>query len=225
MNRTVRIVMASIFCMLAGGAAQSSWANVTYSYSGNDFTQIENDYALPVPGTYTTAMNVSGWFEVAGPLAANTSHLLVTPLSYSFTDDRSTYTNLDSVLSSADSFEVSTNATGNIVSWFIGVQAFGTGNLWTTNDNSRQCGPSAPCVFDYGAVEPNWYNSTTQRDSAIVWNNPGSWTSTVPEPESYAMLLAGLSLLGIVARRRKQKEAAQGPLPFGSTTRMRRPRR
>jgi hypothetical protein len=33
--------------------------------------------------------------------------------------------------------------------------------------------------------------------------------SPVPEPESYAMLFAGLGLLGFAARRRKQKEAAQ----------------
>jgi len=30
----------------------------------------------------------------------------------------------------------------------------------------------------------------------------------IPEPETYAMMLAGLGLMGFVARRRKQKEAA-----------------
>jgi hypothetical protein len=30
----------------------------------------------------------------------------------------------------------------------------------------------------------------------------------VPEPETYAMLLAGLGVMGAVVRRRKQKQAA-----------------
>lgn len=32
-------------------------------------------------------------------------------------------------------------------------------------------------------------------------------TASVPEPETYAMLLAGLGLMGFMARRRKQQEA------------------
>jgi hypothetical protein len=36
----------------------------------------------------------------------------------------------------------------------------------------------------------------------------GCITTPIPEPETYAMLLAGLGLLGWHARRRKQKEAA-----------------
>lgn len=35
--------------------------------------------------------------------------------------------------------------------------------------------------------------------------NPGSFTLAVPEPSSYAMLLAGLGLVGLVASRRRQQ--------------------
>ena len=36
----------------------------------------------------------------------------------------------------------------------------------------------------------------------------GDVAAPIPEPETYALMLAGLGLLGIVGRRRKQKEAA-----------------
>jgi hypothetical protein len=35
----------------------------------------------------------------------------------------------------------------------------------------------------------------------------GFLIAAVPEPETYAMMLAGLGLLGFIARRRKQKAA------------------
>jgi hypothetical protein len=38
-----------------------------------------------------------------------------------------------------------------------------------------------------------------------VYRAFASFTPSVPEPETYVMLLAGLGLLGFAARRRKQK--------------------
>ena len=43
--------------------------------------------------------------------------------------------------------------------------------------------------------------------SAQAWYVPSS-VMPIPEPETYAMLLVGLGMLGFAARRRKQKEAA-----------------
>jgi hypothetical protein len=44
-------------------------------------------------------------------------------------------------------------------------------------------------------------------DMGLWAYSTGSIVSAVPEPETYAMLLAGLGLMGGIARRRKQKRA------------------
>lgn len=54
-----------------------------------------------------------------------------------------------------------------------------------------------------GVTEVTWYDSGNS-DSAF----DNVTINAIPEPETYAMLLAGLGLLGFAARRRKQKLAA-----------------
>ena len=44
---------------------------------------------------------------------------------------------------------------------------------------------------------------------SVYWDNAEyGGTAAVPEPETYAMMLAGLGMLGFIARRRKQQAAA-----------------
>lgn len=55
-----------------------------------------------------------------------------------------------------------------------------------------------------------WYNDELNHASLYVLADFTAPAAPIPEPETYAMLLAGLGLLGFAARRRKFKQAAAG---------------
>jgi hypothetical protein len=57
----------------------------------------------------------------------------------------------------------------------------------------------------------NLRRATTLDDPNTNWNGDfgtggGAIVPGIPEPETYAMLLAGLGLLGLVARRRTRRQ-------------------
>jgi hypothetical protein len=74
-------------------------------------------------------------------------------------------------------------------------------------------GPNLSNGFSNGALSPGFIDATgNQRDNHWAFDvlNVNSAVvvppiNAVPEPESYAMMLAGLGLLGFIARRRKTR--------------------
>lgn len=100
----------------------------------------------------------------------------------------------------------------NLVSQQTIVYTSGASFSQTINMPSSINGGGAFVGFiDYGqqisSVTFNATNDILAFDDLRFGNSAGNPTTPVPEPETYAMMLAGLGLMGAVARRRKAKQA------------------
>lgn len=84
-----------------------------------------------------------------------------------------------------------------------------TGHDFFTGDASRN-----PDSHEHARVQSDWLPNTTLVSFEDLYNGPFDYNdlsfsfsntiAAVPEPETYAMFLAGLGLVGFFARRRKQ---------------------
>jgi len=103
-----------------------------------------------------------------------------------------------------------------LAAWEIINDSGGTGTYNITSGDFNVSSGDAGTL----ALSNNWLSVVNSGSYAIsqdlgVWvqdcasgnctQDLGVFTSMIPEPETYAMLLAGLGLMGFVARRRKQK--------------------
>jgi hypothetical protein len=161
-------------------------AVTTYTYTGSSFTSATSPY--------TTNDSVTGSITLANALASNlTNFTTVVPTSFSFSAGVSTLTNATPNVGSLFAFK--TDAFGDISQWQI---AIFTGSVFQFSIGTT----NAPSLFTpTDQIIVNGGNTAFGQ----IQNSPGTWAVTsVPEPESYAMFLAGLGLMGGIARRRQQ---------------------
>jgi hypothetical protein len=158
-------------------------ASTTYTYTGNDFQSVFG-------GSYTTSDFVSGFFTVATVLPDNltNSNNNVTPTAYSFTDGVQTFSSLSPPTNIT--FDIGTDASGNIISWDI---TLGSG---PPNNNS--------VTTDWNASDIGQMIGFSQFGEVL--GDPGTWTASTsttatPEPGTFGVI--GILLVAAEGLRRR----------------------
>jgi hypothetical protein len=217
-----RVVAAALLVVgLSHGPANSA----TYTYTGNNFNSTTD--TLEIAGAYDLNMKISGSFTLASPLVADLfeQNIFADVLAFSFSDGRNTLTSLNT--NSVLSFQVSTDASGNITDWVINLQnepmpPSGLGGLplvgaqffqiWTTLGFDR--GFISECRSNFGsppACTNFVYQESGRYDSTLPFT-PGTWAvsdvSPVPLPPSIVLQLTGLALVSLLAWRGKRRASA-----------------
>lgn len=162
-----------------------SRADTTYSYTGVLFTSFVTTGCLPV-------CEITGSFTVASPLASGITGMPdFTPMSFSFTDGLTKWTNLNSTIFVM--FAVDTSATGAITAWDINLIGPGSGGgLFTYFDG--------PGTFQEGVNIDSYQAYAPASDTGGTWTE-SSTGGGVAEPSSLLMLGVGLiSLLALALK-------------------------
>jgi hypothetical protein len=94
-----------------------------------------------------------------------------------------------------DSFITANLTAGNYIATVTQFASFPNGSLADGFEGSGQT--------DFGSRDPHWAMDILNVENASLGASYISAVGTIPEPETYVMLLAGLGLVGFIARRRK----------------------
>jgi hypothetical protein len=177
-------LLAGCAALALGGVSPTVNA-ATYTYTGNTFTSVS--------APYTTSDSVTGSITLSTPLAANlSSFTTVVPTAFSFTSAGETIAN--TTPGSGSQFFFKTDSAGNITYWGATVYVGSVSQFSISTIN-------APAT--YGVFDSIQHGGGTEE--GLVSKAPGTWTlaAAVPEPDSTALLFAGMTLVGFAATRRK----------------------
>ena len=195
---------------------QLASANSILTYTGNQFTSFpqsgpgKNPYEQPSLPPFHF---VSATFEFGSDVAPN-SNGIYTVRNVTINDGVQNYSHdgfeVDGFGQSQRDVFLHSDGSGSITGWgFTYMWQYGSLSDETAIIHSQGGCTSNGCA---AYIDQGWRRTNFGVYEGIVEGNPGTWTSStvaaIPEPETYAMLLAGLGLLGFAARRRKLKLAA-----------------
>jgi hypothetical protein len=171
-----------------GLSAESARANVTYLYTGNDFTTASSPFTtndkVMISLTFVSALSPN--LTVGG---VNN----VSPLAFTASDGVDTFT--DSTALGTVLFSFGTDNVGAITEWQVVLSVSPQSAAITTRN-----------AF---GLDNDFVQHTFNSNGAFNNRDQGTWTvaAGVPEPSTWAMLLLGLGGLGFAAHRRNGKPA------------------
>lgn len=211
--RSLLLFIASILSVSSAPAL----ANYQYTYTGNPFTVTNIQFNTGEPPPYDT---------LTSNMEENLSVVFYSPTLLSNTTI--TGNELPFIITSSDDFLGSLPFPNpNPIEPGAGLGSpgnpfyIGTFDILSVNSLGLPTDWNISVNFSYNPHRNiiTFLKTTTSQDSVFgstegqyeingeLNNNPGQWhISVVPEPETYAYMLSGLALIGLVARRRKNNE-------------------
>lgn len=187
-TRRMELVISLLgVCLAAGLSVDPAYGDVIYTYTGNQFNDLRNGATCP------PTCNVTGYFDLAAPLADNMPLTVITPLSFSITSGTATLTDGEPT---DTSLAVGTDASGAINTWVW--QVVGPAVSPTARILTEYVSSVAADDVRIGTDPPPFVGPVL----GLIQNDHGKWTE-VPEPEGLPIL--GIGLLGIIGAVRARK--------------------